>query len=443
MKNKKRKLNAQTIFIWGSIVFLLFIVSYFGFRFFYYYKEEHKVIDSKLLKDIIINSIDTYSINNNIELVNNEYRYTGNPTNNYVKYKGYLWRIIKINEDNSITMITDDTIISLSYNNIYEWLNPNDTKYTGIFLNTLDKDDLNTNKTCIDTFDNINDAGCFEFNNDYMIGQLSVDTYLNAGGLNSYLNNGTNYWASNTSNNNKSWYITKDGKITTDEKIAKHGIRPVITIKENIEVVKGVGTYENPYIIEDRTIKTLKDSYVGEYLNYNNTKWRIVSTDTDKIKIASTEYIKNNDKELSIAFDSTNNIISSKTDLINYLNTTYYKTLDNKEYLTKGKYYTGAYSLIDNNYKRVFDNNITAYVGVLSLSEPFAYELSDTYLLTPSTSNDLTIYTVNNNKSLYENSITSLNKIRPVLYLKNNITITKGNGSNTNPYILGGITNEI
>lgn len=443
MKNKKRNLNGQSLFIVGSIMFLLCIISYFGFRFFYYYKEDNKVNDSKMLRDIIINSIDKYSISNNIELINNEYRYIGNPTNNYVKYRGYLWRIIKINDDNSITMITDDTIISLSYNNIYEWLNTNDTKYSGIFLNTLNNEDLNTNKTCIDSFDNLEDANCFEFNEDYMIGQLSVDTYISVGGNNSYLNNGTNYWTSNDSNTDSSWYITSDGKVNTDKKTTKHGIRPVITIKKDATVIQGVGTYEKPYLIENRDIKTLKDIYVGEYLVYNDTKWRVIAIDKDKIKIASTDYIKDNDKDLSIQFDQTNNIITNKTNLLNYLNTTYYNTLNNKEYLIKGSYYTGAYSLIDNDYKQIFDSSITTYIGILSVSEPFAYELVDTYLLTPSTSNDLTIYTVNSNKSLYENSVTSLNKIRPALYLKNNITITEGHGSNTNPYVLGGITNEV
>lgn len=443
MKNKKRNLNGQTVFIIGSIIFLLFIVSYFGFRFFYYYKEDKKTDDSKLLKDIIINSIDKYSINNNIDFVNNEYRYTGNPTNNYVKYKGYLWRIIKINADNTITMITDDTIISLSYNNIYEWLNTNDTKATGIFLNTLNKEDLHNNKICIDSFSKLEDANCFEFNEDYIIGQLSVDTYISVGGNNSYLNNETNYWTSNDCNNDSSWYITSDGKVNNDTKTAKHGIRPVITLKSDKEVIQGVGTYENPYLLEERNVQTLKNSYVGEYLTYNNTKWKIISKDNDKIKIASMDYIKSNDKDLSIQFDKDNNIISNKTDLISYLNNTYYNTLSNKEYLTKGIYYTGPYSLINNNYKQIFESSITTYVGLLSIADPFAYELADTYLLTPSTSNDLTIYTVNNNKSLYENSVTSLNKIRPVLYLKSNIKITDGNGSNNNPYILGGITNEI
>ena len=51
---------------------------------------------------------------------------------------------------------------------------------------------------------------------------------------------------------------------------------------------------------------------------------------------------------------------------------------------------------------------------------------------------DLTIYSIHN-KTIYEDLVSSVRFIRPVIYLKDNIKVTKGKGTKDNPYILGGI----
>ena len=64
-----------------------------------------------------INLLSEYIIKNN-ELYNdnNTYICKGNVTNNYVKFNNLTWRIIKINNDSSITLILDDYINMLPKN---------------------------------------------------------------------------------------------------------------------------------------------------------------------------------------------------------------------------------------------------------------------------------------------------------------------------------------
>lgn len=420
----------EKIFNIISIVFIIVFISYFGFRTYSAYKVSTKVIDDTYITDRLINSISKYDTTNPLNKDNDEYIFKGKVNNNYIKYQGYLWRIMKINSNKELVLVMDEILTYLPKNTSLHWLN-NTNEFT------INYELLTNTNQCIDNFDNIDNSSCNDTNNNYIVGQLSIDDYIKIGGNKSYLNNGTNFWTSNSYDENNSWYISEDGLISYSDNNIKHGIRPIITLKNNIKLISGNGTIDNPYIIEERTIKTLKDSLQGEYISYNNEIWRIMYNRNNSIKIINTDYIKNNNKNIEYFFDNkTNQIDTSK--LITYLNTTYIKNLQNKEYLTKGEFYTGTYYKENINYTNSYKNKIINYIGIPSLNEPYIYDLDNIFLSNPSNIDNLTIYSINNN-NLYEDSISSIRYIRPTLYLKDNITITSGIGTIDNPYILGGI----
>jgi hypothetical protein len=64
---------------------------------------------------------------------------------NYLMYSNLLWRIVKINEDNSILMVLDSPITDLAFgvdkkyedSSIIEWLNKGDSEYSGVFEKKL------------------------------------------------------------------------------------------------------------------------------------------------------------------------------------------------------------------------------------------------------------------------------------------------------------------
>ena len=72
---------------------------------------------------------------------------------------------------------------------------------------------------------------------------LTYKEYVQALGNESYLNNGTYYWLMSTSAQN--YYVFTEGGVSSETN-GYYGIRPVITLKDNVKVVSGNGTKEDP-----------------------------------------------------------------------------------------------------------------------------------------------------------------------------------------------------
>ena len=60
-------------------------------------------------------------------MIDNSYYFRGNVENNYVLFANRLWRIVGINEDNTVKIILNDTLEPTSYSNYY-----NSTSYTAL-----------------------------------------------------------------------------------------------------------------------------------------------------------------------------------------------------------------------------------------------------------------------------------------------------------------------
>ncbi len=443
---RKKKINVQIIFNVVSILFILSIGFYFIGRFIYYKgeNEKKKILPNTLADRLIEEDYGNYiESNNDLSYTNGIYRYVGNTSYNYVRYKGLLWRVMKINSDHSVTLITQNSVISLPYgenlkNHILPWLNKSEEDYTGILEISLEADkELANTKFCLDTFSKLGEATCFETNYDYKIGILTVDDYLEANANESYLNNGETFWTSNKYNEKNSWFISNEGRLSYESINNKYGIRPVITIDGNSTIYDGNGTAENPYLLNDRKTLKLSDTYVGEYILFHNQLWKVISKENNSIKIASEDCLKNEETVCieKIYSNQSNNI--EKSELMIFLNTDYYQSLSNKDFLTKGSFYTGSYSLMTNDYRTTLTDTKDLTVGFLSLGEMFAYDIDNSYLMTTDSNNDLSIYSVNNH-SLYQNIVTNSLYIRPAIHLKSNIKIIKGNGSYLSPYQLEG-----
>lgn len=448
---KKFKLKKQLVFNCISILFVMIFTIYYGYRFFHYKNEKPKpIVYSNILAERVIQDEE-----DSLLLTNGIYRYVGKVENNYVKYMGYRWQIMRINEDKSITMILESPITYLAYGDtnkfsnsqIYSWLTKvDDMEYTGIFQDSLDESFLVNTITCTDKFSKIEDIGCFERETDYKISLLGVRDYYDAGGKNSYLNNGTYFWTTNGAKTGEFWYISDDGKLGTDYHSSRYGIRPVITLKPGVKIISGIGSFDLPYVINERTIETTADAYIGEYLYYNDILWRVIGKDETSIKITTEECLKDkNDSCIEMIFskDSNKFDMKSRDALLTYLNTEYYKSIQNNEFIVEGTYYNGFYSrLNDYDYLTSFFSPRKAFVGLLSMAEPFVYDTPNIFLLTTNSVNDITIYVINEDRLLFEDMVNNEYYVRPSIYLRNDIKILDGDGNYLSPYILGGIVDE-
>ena len=427
MKKKKRfKKN----FILISAVFIFGLLFAYGSRLIHFYRLENKVtsdgeVAGNYLSDILENTINVSDINGGLYIDQNAYMFKYDATENYLWYSGQLWRILRINEDKSIKIITANSI-SLVHPKYGE------SKYINDFLNdfygNLDQEYLVKFSSCNDKIEDIKNIKCTNYEG-FNIALLDMYTYNQTGNQKSFLNNGESFWLSNTDANGNYFYITNDKTVAVGSENVAHSVRPIVTLKANINLISGEGTKEDPYIIKSNENETLSDAVIGEYITYNDELWRILSKTNESISAIKLECIKENKECLKYKFGSNINYLNSS--IYKYLNNTYFNKLENNDFLVKGTFYVGNYK--DYNYKALMENKIEAYIGLPKVADYYIDNNFSSYLITPNTIE--TIYTLNELGNYYLVNPTSENEIYPVINFDKNLKIT-GDGTLDNPYKL-------
>ncbi len=433
-KFKKIITDWQNIFIFISIIFISFMVIYYGSRLVHYYKLEHPdvVNNGDVLLSDIIKSKEVIESPGLIKEENN-YVYKGLVENNYIEYSGILFRIVKVNSDNSVVLITEDNQTMLTFNDSYSWLNSSDSLYQSFYKNLTNADYLVNTNICVSIFDEIDNITCDEVTSENKIDQLSLYDYINAGANESYLNN-ESYFYTSTVNNEEYYYVFDLGgvnsKLLTDEQ--NYGVRPLITLKSDVLYLSGDGTINNPYIIEINTKETLKDTSTGDYVMYSNQLFEVIGTTDLSKKLVLIDNIKEQEEDLLISFDSTSSTFTNTTNIYKYLNETYYNSLENKDYIISSSFYNGIYTK-ETSYdiNSVYQSSVEANVGLLTIGDFYISEITNTFLMQSGKS---LVYAIKDYK-LYGDSKTSSYGVRPVINLDNTLKIT-GQGTFNNPYEL-------
>ena len=213
------------------------------------------------------------------------YYFRGNVGNNYVRFANLLWRIVRINGDDTVRLILNNLTDNVS--NIYieestdfEYKNSKLKEYLDIwFQDNIQEYEsyISNNKYCSDVnhndvyvyqantrlkVNNIPTFTCLGISYNSNIGLISADEVILAGGkigvsnTNYYLYNSaieSEYFtmtaSSGTEKSVKMFAVNSSGAVIEDiDASLFRGVRPVITLIKNVEV-KGEGTIENPYEI--------------------------------------------------------------------------------------------------------------------------------------------------------------------------------------------------
>lgn len=430
IKNKK-----YLIFTIISVLFLGFMVGFYGYRLVHFYLIENpigsKLKDNTTLVDTIINKNKIVKDGNGLYFEDDNYIFKGKVDNNYIYYSGLLWRIIKINEDKTIKLVSDEVLTTLYWDNtnnlesstINNWINDK------VLTKLSHQEYLKAVNTCVDVLDNVENKECKKYFNKQKIGLLSTNEYVGSLGKQGFLNGGKSYWLSNSDNNGNMWYVSNDGGVSNINSDGNNGIRPTILLKEGIVNISGDGTIDKPYIIENDEYQALNKMNIGMYLNYNNYKWRVIDKNETSVKVVLDGYLDNES-----VFDYYTNIFNTNNHIGNYLNNIFYNSLENKEYIVTGDYYTGAY--VDYNYQNIMNSKVSSNIGLLSIGDLFVNEYNNILLSNPY-EDETMIYTIDNNYYIYGNSITTSMKIRPVLHLDGNLLIKSGKGYKNEPFEIG------
>lgn len=380
----------KKVFIVISILFIGFMISFYGYRLYYFYSSEHKnEIAVTLSKQIIANSKDL------VEKDDMFYFY-GDTLSNYLYFSGIMYRIINFN-DEYLTLIADEDLTKLKYG-----LNDNyDDSDVKSWLENRYLKDIN-----------------LELLYNQEISLLDIDTYKKVNAENSFIKS-NDMWIYD---NNKGLMLDKNGSINTPSSYQYFlGIRPVIKVK-NINYISGKGTINNPYILEKVNTNTLIDTYVGQYIKYKNNVYRIISKD-DGVKVVSTNSIG------KYKFSDSGNSYNSTSVLYKYLNEKFLATL-NKDDILLTKWKSGVYNL---SYKDVESKNVSSYIGLLTIGDYFIQDISG-YILAMSKN---TVFTIQEDKSLFLVFPNKKLDIYPAFSLKEELKINDGLGTKNNPYEVG------
>jgi len=423
---KKRKLSISKLFNVVSFVFILTCCIFYGSRFIKLYLEnEEKIIveANTLAKNLKENNRDI------LKNINNEYYFNGEVNDNYVSYSGILWRVIKIGENNVITLVSDNSLTMLAFGKekdykesyINMWLNNNDTDYSGMLEKNLNSmvTYLKQTDLCLDVFDEVNNSSCNDINNDYYISLLSVEDYINTGAGNGFINTKENFYLSNMTNKNEVWYVNSDGKMNTSDGTDIYGVKAVIKFKENLNLASGTGSKEDPYVIETNL------GLFGSYVKLDEDMWRVIDVNEDNLKLMYNDYMKDGEDYISYKYSNYNaNYDDSKYGTLAYYNNkTFLNKLSYKNMIVKSNYSNGYYGKENNfDYADTLSKTVNTSVSMVSVGDIILnHELSNYFTLTSSSKKNNFIYTIQKDSNPYSKIISSANYVVPV------ITISKDN----------------
>ena len=258
----------------------------------FYYEGRDNLKDYKTLKSLI--ESDTKHIKKNVVVngntVNKVYGTKEEQTtmNNYVLYSGQLWEVIETNDtNNTIKLVSPVSLTAISYGTTNDWNSSWVKKWLNeYFYSKLERTDIiKETEFCIDPVDVTPDSytkmtSCTNKITE-KVGLLTYEDYIYAKDAStiqdgeSYLDEFENSWLITPTKTvlNKDWYTTTLNYLSTknyDTNGGGLGVRPVISIKDNVLVKGGKGTRSNPYILSsERSLKEntkLNLGKVGDYV---------------------------------------------------------------------------------------------------------------------------------------------------------------------------------
>lgn len=419
------------------------------------YDVTYTVVDSKynkteVIRKVIVNKGLSETVKNS---TNVDGYYKGN-SNNYVLFSGMMWRIINVDSDGNVKIILNQPITNLRMNhktyknsNVDTWLN-------NIFYKALKNNGsskyIQKSKYCVG---NINSMIDF---NDYCsdgieekVALLDVDTYYKTFNGEESSIYSKSFALSNMIGSNYADATFNDTKPDGTNSSILAPIRPVITLKNSLNIISGNGTVTKPYKLNDYNyaMKTSKINtrLVGEYIEYSGLKFRIIDIDkNDNVRLIM-DSVLNVQPNVTPLYVSTEKLSKWSFDLTDEDNPAYVVNNDYLDYLNTKYLVDTEYEIPVNDsnlkYNEYKKNKIKAKVVFPKTYELFAAadNVQNMYLYIDSSVNDQLLFTANSSTS----QVFEINKtdfvtfaVKGIITLKGDLKIASGKGTYNNPYKL-------
>ncbi len=381
--------------------------------------------------------------------------YATNSTDNYIWYSGHLWRVVKVNADGTLRIVTEESATGFSFDD-------NSSVFTGShaerWLNNVFYPSLNNASTIVSTGEFCSEKMTSLTNVRYTcsansvvkskVGLLTIDEYNILGGANGFLNNGERYFTMTPTSEDTAWVVEETGRKERGYYVNEpYAMRPVININP-VDILKGRGTAADPYVIDEGNKATvgsnLTNRSTGEYVNFGGKAWRIVSTSNEGTKLIADNYLTTNDGYVNIEF-GTVGAFNTTSGIGKYLNTTVYDgfTTKEKSVIKMSRWYYNKYLIGQSpmDTTLVSGGNYTdAYVGLIRVGELMSGTTStarvDKFTYWTLNSAHSNTWFVNWAGTSEYSPATNPRGVRPVITLNSSVKIKSGNGTAANPYEL-------
>ena len=432
------------------------------------------------VKTLIEILLEQYNEDNTTGLVKdstnqNLYYYTGTEeqvSNNYLWYGGHQWRVLEFDtSENSVTLISQQPLTTIQpAKTVWTTQSAYESSYINTWLNDYFYNSLDSSIQS-NILDSIFNVGIYtdvdEITTEQKVGLLDEDQYERAGSADSFLDIKDYWWLENRYNSSYVRGVNGNGYLDNVSPLVANGVRAAIKISD-LTITGGDGTLASNYQVGTKATNT-NNVQIGEYINVpysggdsacgsdNMCTFRVVSKDSDSIKVVLNGLLPTTSQYGSSATISTNHTISTT------LNSFAEGISDTYRYTGNKTFYIGDYPYVSGtgqNYEDVQDETLQASVGLPTVGEMFSG--NDIDLSTSSTKIFVDVNTIENptvssdywtmnryssSRVRYVNNYGYLNSnspsvaygVRAVIYLKSGtsaITFTGGEGTVQSPYTL-------
>ena len=453
------------------------------------------VLKTGAIKDVVLSNHPYLETNGNgcVTPSDKNYSYMGGcyfkgyPTNNSLWYSGFLWRIMGINADGSVRLITDETVTSIpwgeedtakNYDDSYvkDWLN-------NYFYNRLKDNEIIVVQTWCGEQTLFASSAREECSDNLIqeqakVGLITLDEYNLALDSNvSYLYIRQNQWTLTPYNNSQAWSVGW-GDDHTDV-VVFGGIRPIINVRFDANITGGDGSITTnwnndigPYILNedksvDRTGNLGEIVTSGEYVLYAGKKYRVVDQDDAGVKLILDGIAEPDADSLNTMTYGNDNTFTAVSGVLQKLNgeilewlVSSSNTTDrNKlvtDYVWKQNYFAEGYSYriaIEDGEPTIATQIATqSTVGLIRTGEMLSGQSSSLitngykevggnnyavgyWSMTPH-SNRSDIWFINYDGTVEQENCTSYRPFRPVIVVKKDTFISEGAGTWSNPYVI-------
>ena len=382
--------------------------------------------------------------------LNDSKNFVGNPLNNYLRISNMLFRVYGLDDNNNIIIVSDEDIANVNYSKLDKWL---DYYYDN--LNDFTKDvivkakycNMNLTNTTLDT------TKCSSYTKERNVYIPSVIEVNKAQGEDNFMRPNTMSWIANKKDS-KNAYLTRSfffGKEEDKTYLSysiddNYGVRPMMTIKGDTLITDGNGTYNNPYVFGDvkkaKGGTSLNERFTGEYISIDGDVYRIIKTNSDGTTKVISDFtiseaaVRNDSVDGKFTYNPTD-----KSTIAYYINNRVSEYVNTK-YFVKHEIEVPIYK--DNI---VYGNEIKNKKYEVVLSAPNMYEIFSAQPQNPVSKSYWMLNTSQKEKigaGLLEigvpiNGEVEFNTklgIRIVAFTKKGTTISSGQGTVENPYVI-------